>query len=184
MKYKNFDDLYVWNAAVEFALGLFEFTSSADFRGVGDLKNQIERATVSISNNIAEGFERGTNNDLIHFLYISKGSAGECRSMLRICERSNKFSNFRSEISNLIQREESISRQLNGWIESLKNSDIKGVRYLNDRERERIRQRNQDEEFDQEIQSLVQKAAKEREEMRIANLNANPEQDLTLDSEF
>lgn len=166
MKYKNFEDLPVWNAAIEFALSLFEFTSNADFRGVGDLKNQIERAAVSISNNIAEGFERGTNNDLIHFLYISKGSSGECRSMLRIRERSNKFSNFRSEISNLISRSETISKQLNGWIESLKNSDIKGVRYLNDRERAKIQNRKEFEEFDQEIKAMVEKAAKEREEQR------------------
>ncbi|MEO5860286.1 MAG: four helix bundle protein [Pyrinomonadaceae bacterium] len=159
----------MWNAAIEFAIVLLEFTSKADFRGVGDLKSQIERAAVSISNNIAEGFERGTNNDLIHFLYISKGSAGECRSMLRLCERSAKFSNFRSEISNLIIREESISKQLNGWIESLKNSDIKGVRYLNDRERTRIRQNAEADDFDQEIKALVEKAAKEREEERRRN---------------
>ena len=54
MKYKNFEDLPVWKAAIEFAIAVFEFTSAADFRGVGDLKNQIERASVSISNNIAE----------------------------------------------------------------------------------------------------------------------------------
>lgn len=166
MKYKNFEELPVWNAAIEFALAIFEFTTKADFRGVGDLKNQIERAAVSISNNIAEGFERGTNNDLIYFLYISKGSAGECRSMLRLCERSDKFSNFRSEISNLISREESISKQLNGWIESLKNSDIKGIRYLNERERTKIRQRTEADEFDQEIKAMVEKAAKERQEQR------------------
>ena len=166
MKYKNFEDLPVWNAAIEFALNLFEFTSNADFRGVGDLKNQLERAAVSISNNIAEGFERGTNNDLIHFLYISKGSSGECRSMLRICERSNKFSNFRSEISNLITRSESISKQLNGWTEALKNSDIKGVRYLDDRERAKVQYRKEAEEFDWEIKAIFEKAAKEREEKR------------------
>lgn len=162
MKYKKFEDLPVWNAAIEFALNIFEFTSNADFRGMGDLKDQIERATVSISNNIAEGFERGTNNDMIYFLYISKGSAGECRSMLRICERSNQFPNFRPEISNLILREESISKQLNGSIESLKNSDIKGVRYLNDRVRMKIQNDKEDDEFDREIKAIVAKAAKER----------------------
>ena len=166
MNYKNFEDLPVWNAAIEFALDLFEFTRKADFRGLGDLKNQIERASVSISNNIAEGFERGTNNDLIYFLYISKGSAGECRSMLRICERSNRFSNFKSEISNLIRREESISKQLNGWIESLKNSDIKGVRYWNDKDRVRTQQKSEADEFDREIKAMVEKAANEREEQR------------------
>jgi len=166
MSYKKFEDLPVWNAATGFALGLFEFTERVDFRGIGDMKNQIERAAVSISNNIAEGFERGTNNDLIYFLYISKGSAGEYRSMLRICEKSNKFSNFRSEISNLIQRVEGISKQLNGWIESLKNSDIKGVRYLNDRERTKIERKRAFDEFDLEIKAMVAKAAREREEHR------------------
>lgn len=177
MKYKNFEDLPVWNAAVEFALKLFEFTAAADFRGVGDLKNQTERAAVSISNNIAEGFERGTNNDLIYFLYISKGSAGECRSMLRICDRSSKFSNFRSEISNLIGRGESISKQLNGWIESLKNSDIKGVRYLNDKERSKIQQKREFDEFDAQIKATVEKAAKEREEQRRRERENSSEND-------
>src|SRR5881394_4513545 len=88
MKYKNFEELPVWQAAIEFALKVFEFTDRADFRGFGDTQNQLERATVSISNNIAEGFERGAKTELIYFLYISKGSAGECRSMLRLCEHA------------------------------------------------------------------------------------------------
>ena len=104
MKYSNFEELPVWKAAIEFALKLFEFANRADFRGLGDTKNQLERAGVSISNNIAEGFDRGSNKELIYFLYISKGSAGECRSMLRLCESSPRFSNFKSEISNLIGR--------------------------------------------------------------------------------
>lgn len=77
MKYSNFEELPVWNAAIE-------FTKKADFRGLGDTKNQLERAALSISNNIAEGFERGTTTELIYFLYISKGSSGESRSMLRM----------------------------------------------------------------------------------------------------
>lgn len=87
MKYKVFEELPVWQAAVEFALKMFEITDAADFKGLGDTKSQLERAAVSISNNIAEGFERGTSNELITFLFIAKGSAGECRSMLRLCER-------------------------------------------------------------------------------------------------
>ena len=82
MNYKSFEDLPVWQASIDFAIRVFEFTNNADFRGVGDVKNQLERAAVSISNNIAEGFERGTNTELINFLYIARGSAGECRSML------------------------------------------------------------------------------------------------------
>jgi four helix bundle protein len=95
MKYSQFEELPVWKAAIEFALRVFEFTNGADFRGFGDTKNQLERATVSISNNIAEGFERGATTELIYFLYIAKGSAGECRSMLRLCEYSPRFSDFK-----------------------------------------------------------------------------------------
>lgn len=68
MKYSTFEELPVWQAAIRFALNVFEFTSKNDFRGLGDTKNQLERAALSISNNIAEGFERGTTNELINFL--------------------------------------------------------------------------------------------------------------------
>ncbi len=98
MKYSRFEDLPVWNTSVEFVLKVFELTNKADFRGIGDIKNQIERASVSISNNIAEGFERGSTNELIHFLYISRGSAGECRSMLCILERLSNFDNLKFQI--------------------------------------------------------------------------------------
>ena len=151
MKYSQFEELPVWKAAIEFALKLFEFTNKADFRGFGDTKNQLERATVSISNNIAEGFERGSKTELIQFLYIAKGSSGECRSMLRLCEYSPRFLNFKFEISNLIERVKNTSRQLNGWIESLKDSKIKGLKYLTSKEREKIAHDKQFEEFDAQM---------------------------------
>jgi four helix bundle protein len=151
MKYKQFEELPVWQAAIEFALKVFEFTDKADFRGFGDTKNQLERATVSISNNIAEGFERGANTELIYFLHISKGSAGECRSMLRLCEYAPRFSNSKSEISNLISRAVGISKQINGWLESLKNSKIKGNRYLTKEDRKWIAKDKELAEFDAQM---------------------------------
>jgi len=151
MKYSTFEELPVWNAAIEFALKVFEFTENADFKGLGDTKNQLERAALSISNNIAEGFERGTTTELIHFLYISRGSAGESRSMLRVCERSRRFSNFKSEISNLIGMAVNISKQLHGWLESLKNSEIKGVKFLTEKERARLEHKKELDDFDQEM---------------------------------
>src|ERR1039458_4675742 len=99
------------------------------------LRDQIERAAVSVSNNIAEGFERGTTQELITFLYIARGSAGEVRSMLCLCERVSAFGDLKSEISNLKSQAESISRQLRGWADSLQNADIKGQRYLTDKTR-------------------------------------------------
>jgi len=64
-------------------------------------RDQIERAAVSVSNNIAEGFERGTTQELLTFLYIARGSAGEVRSMLCLLEGIPGFADLKSEISDL-----------------------------------------------------------------------------------
>lgn len=151
MKYSTFEELPVWQASIRFALNVFEFTSKNDFRGLGDTKNQLERAALSISNNIAEGFERGTTNELINFLYISRGSAGESRSMLRMCEGLDRFSNIKFEISNLIKQAINISKQLHGWLESLKNSEIKGVRYFDNKVKKKIETDKEFAEFDQQM---------------------------------
>ena len=82
MKYSRFEDLPVWKAAVEFALKVFEFTNKADFRGLGDTKGQLERAALSISNNIAEGFERGRRAEFHQFLSIAKASCAEVRTQI------------------------------------------------------------------------------------------------------
>jgi len=86
MKYNRFEDLPVWQDSAELGRAIFELTESATFQRHFGLRDQLERASLSISNNIAEGFERGTNNELLAFLYIARGSAGEVRSMLRILE--------------------------------------------------------------------------------------------------
>ncbi|MFT3743610.1 MAG: four helix bundle protein [Pyrinomonadaceae bacterium] len=151
MKYSTFEELPVWQAAIRFALNVFEFTSKNDFRGLGDTKNQLERAALSISNNIAEGFERGTTNELINFLYISRGSAGESRSMLRICETLDRFSDLKYEISNLIKQAINISKQLHGWLESLKNSEINGVRYFDNKVKKKIETDKEFADFDQQM---------------------------------
>ncbi|HEU4597972.1 MAG TPA: four helix bundle protein [Pyrinomonadaceae bacterium] len=98
MKYTRFEELPVWQAAINLAIGIYQFTGDEKFRGQGSLRDQIERATVSISNNVAEGFERGTTNELLSFLYIARGSAGEVRSMLCLIERLPAFNNFKFEI--------------------------------------------------------------------------------------
>jgi four helix bundle protein len=74
------------------------------------LRDQIERAAVSVSNNIAEGFERGTTQELLTFLYITHGSAGEVRSMVSLLERLPGFEDLKSQISDLKLLAESVSR--------------------------------------------------------------------------
>lgn len=151
MTYSTFEELPVWKAAIQFALKVFDFTNKVDFRGLGDTKNQLERAALSISNNIAEGFERGTTKELINFLYFARGSAGESRSILRLCESVPRFANLKFEISNLINQVTGISKQLHGWIDSLKNSNIKGVKYFDKRAKRTAEENKEFEEFDREM---------------------------------
>ena len=76
---KDLKDIIAWQKAKSLTLKLYEiFKDSKDF----SFKNQILRASTSIMNNIAEGFERKSNNEFKYFLYVAKGSSGEVRSML------------------------------------------------------------------------------------------------------
>src|SRR5271169_3156022 len=111
MKYDKFEDLPVWQAAIELGRHVYALTEDPAFKGRYSLRNQIERAAVSVSNNIAEGFERGTNQELLTFLYIARGSAGEVRSMLCLLAKISLFAGLESEIRNLKLRTESISKQ-------------------------------------------------------------------------
>ncbi|MBI5404034.1 MAG: four helix bundle protein [Ignavibacteriae bacterium] len=83
MSIEKFEDIIAWQKAKELTIETYKiFKNSKDF----NFKSQIERAMVSVMNNIAEGFERKTNNEFKHFLYIAKGSAGEFRSMLYLAK--------------------------------------------------------------------------------------------------
>src|SRR5271169_3028245 len=123
MTYERFEDLPVWKASIELGLQVYALSIKAEFKGHGSLRDQIERAAVSVSNNIAERFERGTTQELLTFLYIARGSAGEVRSMLCFLEQMPGFGNLKSEISNLKSAAEGVSRQLRGWANSLQNSE-------------------------------------------------------------
>ncbi len=135
MKYERFEDLPVWKAAIELAVRIFALTAKPNFKGAGDLKDQMERSSLSVSNNIAEGFERGTTQELLTFIYIARGSAGELRSMLLFLERLPTFHDLKSESSSLKSLAESVSRQLRSWADSLQNSEIKGQRYFTEKMR-------------------------------------------------
>jgi hypothetical protein len=79
MKYEQFEDLPVWQAAIELARQVYQLTENPAFKSRYSLRDQIERAAVSVSNNLAEGFERGTNQELLTFLIycagVGRGSA-------------------------------------------------------------------------------------------------------------
>jgi four helix bundle protein len=155
MTYQRFEDLPVWREAAR----LYELTDAllenAPPRMRASFRDQLERAVLSVSNNIAEGFERGTTNELLQFIYIARGSAGEVRSMLTLLLRRAWMAGFQSEIANLRSAAECCSRQLRGWADSLQNSDIKGQRHLNDRVREEEDRRRRAEAFQKRLIQLM-----------------------------
>src|SRR5512136_94651 len=115
MTYQRFEELPVWQEAIRLAEAVYALTERHPKRMSFSLRDQLERAALSVSNNIAEGFERGTTSELLAFLYISRGSAGEVRSMLCFLERRKGFAHFKSQIANLKSKAESCSRQLRAW---------------------------------------------------------------------
>lgn len=162
MQYRRFEDLPVWNDAADFAVRIYKFTAAEQFRRHPGLRDQIERAALSESNNIAEGFERGSTNELLAFLYISRGSAGEVRSMLKVLARWDEFGNFKSQISDLTIDSERISKQLYGWIESLKNSSITGQRHLDDKARANYSNKKDRQSFIDELDRINKTEAEKR----------------------
>ena len=154
MTYERFEDLPVWQAAMDFAVKAFEMLEDRSFNGCGDAKDQLQRSSLSISNNVAEGFERGSTSELLMFLYIARGSAGEARSILHFLSRLPRFAHLKSEISNLIPLSTSISRQLRGWANSLQNSDITGQRHLNDATRAEYDRTRRAEAFVQKLKDI------------------------------
>jgi four helix bundle protein len=147
MKYERFEDLPAWKVSVDLGLRIYAMTRDRFFAQAGDLRSQLRRAALSVSNNIAEGFERGTTAELISFLYIARGSAGEVRSMLCFVEQSPESGHLKSQISNLKSLAENCSRQLRGWTDHLQNSSIKGQRHLTAGERNRYAVRKEADEF-------------------------------------
>lgn len=156
MKIERFEDLSVWKASVRLAVRIFKMSADRRFRGAGDIANQIQRAGLSVSNNIAEGFERGTTQELISFLYYARGSAGEVRSILSVMERFDGLEDIRFEISNLKSSAEEVSRQIRGWTASLQNTSIRGQRYLNERTKSAVEQEASRKEFKKMLKQYYQ----------------------------
>lgn len=145
--YKRFEDLPVWQAAIQLAEKSEDFLDAVGDTISWSKRDQLERASLSVSNNIAEGFERGTTNELLHFLYIARGSAGEVRSMLAFFARRPKLQKFHVQIVELATLAESCSRQIRAWADHLQNTSIPGQRHLNDSTRKRAESKKRADAF-------------------------------------
>lgn len=116
MKYRieKFEDIIAWQKANNIAIKIYKlFSNSKDY----GFKDQIQRAGVSVSNNIAEGFERMGDKEFKKFLYIAKGSCAEVRSMLYIGLELNYLT--KNEFNDLYYLSVEISKLLSGFIKTL-----------------------------------------------------------------
>ncbi|MDI6779103.1 MAG: four helix bundle protein [Bacteroidota bacterium] len=86
-KIECFEDLEVWQKAVDVAVEIYRVSETGKLTKDFDAKSQIRRAAISISNNIAEGFEYNNNLEFLRFLKYAKGSAGEVRNQLHILKK-------------------------------------------------------------------------------------------------
>jgi hypothetical protein len=117
---------------------------------------------LSISNNIAEGHERGTTEELLTFLYYARGSAAEVRSMLLFLERAGEWSDLRGEIGPLASLCLSVSRQLGGWVEAIKNSDHPDARRQNEATRSAQQATRRQAAFLEELRRVRERSSAER----------------------
>lgn len=118
MAIQKFEDIIAWQKAQNLALKIYQ--SFSDCRDYG-FKDQITRAAVSVSNNIAEGFERGSSADFRRFVFMAKGSVSEIKSMLYLATGLDYLP--AEDCKLLMEQTDEIRRILSGLINSLKNKN-------------------------------------------------------------
>jgi len=114
MAIEKFEDIIAWQKSKELTLLIYK-----DFKDIRDFsfRDQLQRATVSIMNNVAEGFERMGDKEFRKFLYIAKGSSGEVRSMLYLALELKYIDNKQFEI--LYNKSIEITKIISGFIKKL-----------------------------------------------------------------
>ena len=119
---RNFREYPVWKEAVDYATYVYEVTSQMPWFEKKGLCDQLQRAAVSISSNIAEGAARSTDADFARFLDFALDSAFEVETQLTIAKNVKYIDD--SLYERLIQKLSSIERQLNGLITSIRNNNV------------------------------------------------------------
>lgn len=129
MTVQDFEELAIYQKSRVLAKQVYEITRQGEFRYDTRFVQQIRAAAGSISDNIAEGFERQGNKEFINFLYIAKGSCGEVRSQLnRALDVGFVDANTYNQMYNDCKK---LSAGILNMIRSLKSADVKGSRYAN-----------------------------------------------------
>lgn len=118
-KIERFEDLEVWNLAMELSASVYEMTNDGKISKDFGLRDQIRRSSISVPSNIAEGFERDSHNQFIYFLNVAKASCGELRTQVKLANKLGYIENKKSE--KLVNECIMVSSQLKGFINYLKS---------------------------------------------------------------
>ncbi|MGD0389288.1 MAG: four helix bundle protein [Tepidisphaeraceae bacterium] len=124
---RTFEELAVFKRSRQLVNEVYRLTRQPEFRRDRGLADQVRRAAVSILSNIAEGFERGGNVELIQFLYIAKGSCGEVRAQLMIAADQEYIDS--QSAARLHGDSRRISAMLSNLIAYLRRSPLRGPKY-------------------------------------------------------
>ena len=118
-KVETFEDLEIWNKAIDLYVEVYTISEKGVLKNDFSAKDQLKRATLSISNNIAEGFEYENNLQFMRFLRYSKGSAGEVRSMLHAFHKTKQIDDATHK--KLIEDVLIISKSIKNFLKYLSN---------------------------------------------------------------
>lgn len=127
MTITQFEDIEVWKLGRELTRAVYRVSKSGGFAGDYALRDQIRRAAISITSNIAEGFERGGNREFLQALAVAKGSAGEVRSQLYAALDEAYISE--AEFEQLRDQCLKVSRVIAGFITFLQGATITGPKF-------------------------------------------------------
>jgi four helix bundle protein len=120
-KTESFEDILVWQKGMEIVKQVYLISREGELCRDFALRDQLRRAAISISTNIAEGFERASRKEYVNFLNYAKGSTGEVRSLLNVAVELGYLEPSQYEV--LRQAVLELSRYLANQIKSLRASD-------------------------------------------------------------
>ncbi len=127
----RFEDIEAWQIGRELVRAIYRVSKRGEFARDFALRDQIRRAVVSVTSNIAEGFERGGNREFIQALSVAKGSAGEVRSQLYVALDEEYVS--QPEFDELCALALRTSRLIAGFMTFLQKTEIRGPKFQEER---------------------------------------------------